>query len=59
MSRTMSSPASLLAPPARTFGPRGPTLGELSDAYLQDYPYGARKRPRRVNPRDNVGNGRV
>ena len=22
-------------------------------------PYGARKRPRRVNPRDNVGDGRV
>ena len=25
------------APPVRTFGPQGPTLGELSDAYLQDY----------------------
>ena len=25
------------APPARTFGPQGPTIGELSDAYLQDY----------------------
>ena len=25
------------APPARTFGPQGPTLGNLSDAYLQDY----------------------
>ena len=25
------------APPARTFGSQGPTLGELSDAYLQDY----------------------
>ena len=24
------------APPARTFGPQGPTLGDLSDAYLQD-----------------------
>ena len=24
-----------------------------------DTPYGARKRPRRVNPRDNVGDGRV
>ena len=24
-------------PPARTFGPQGPTLSELSDAYLQDY----------------------
>ena len=25
------------APRARTFGPQGPTLGDLSDAYLQDY----------------------
>ena len=25
------------APPARTFDSQGPTLGELSDAYLQDY----------------------
>ena len=25
------------ATPARTFGPQGPTLGDLSDAYLQDY----------------------
>ena len=25
------------APPPRTFGPQGPTLGEFSDAYLQDY----------------------
>ena len=25
------------APPARTFTAQGPTLGELSDAYLQDY----------------------
>ena len=24
-------------PPARTFTAQGPTLGELSDAYLQDY----------------------
>ena len=23
--------------PTRTFGPQGPTLGDLSDAYLQDY----------------------
>ena len=23
--------------PARTFGPQGPTLGDLIDAYLQDY----------------------
>ena len=25
------------APPTRTFGPQGPTLGDLSAAYLQDY----------------------
>ena len=25
------------APPPRTFAPQGPTLGDLSDAYLQDY----------------------
>ena len=25
------------APPTRTFGPQGPTLGDLIDAYLQDY----------------------
>ena len=25
------------APPPRTFGPQGPSLGDLSDAYLQDY----------------------
>ena len=25
------------APPPRTFGSQGPTLGDLSDAYLQDY----------------------
>ena len=25
------------APPTRTFGLQGPTLGDLSDAYLQDY----------------------
>ena len=25
------------APPPPTFGPQGPTLGDLSDAYLQDY----------------------
>ena len=25
------------APPPRTFGPQGPTLGALIDAYLQDY----------------------
>ena len=26
-----------MTPPPRTFGPQGPTLGDLSDAYLQDY----------------------
>ena len=25
------------APPPHTFGPQGPTLGDLIDAYLQDY----------------------
>ena len=25
------------APPTRPFGPQGPTLGDLIDAYLQDY----------------------
>ena len=30
-------PAPRAAPPPRTFGPQGPTLGALSDAYLQDY----------------------
>ena len=34
--RTPDTPRAT-APPARTFGPQGPTLGELSDAYLQDY----------------------
>ena len=29
------------APPTRTFGPQGPTLGDLSDAYLQDYQVGS------------------
>ena len=29
------------APPPRTFGPQGPTLGDLSDAYLQDYQVGS------------------
>ena len=26
------------APPPHTFGPQGPTLGDLSDAYLQGLP---------------------
>ena len=30
-------PPRATAPPPRTFGPQGPTLGDLSDAYLQDY----------------------
>ena len=32
---------------------------EFPDKMLAYNPYGARKRPRRVNPRDNVGAGRV
>ena len=31
------TPPRATAPPTRTFGPQGPTLGDLSDAYLQDY----------------------
>ena len=34
---TVTPGDSRAAPPARTFGPQGPTLGDLSDAYLQDY----------------------
>ena len=34
---TPDNPPHATAPPARTSGPQGPTLGELSDAYLQDY----------------------
>ena len=30
-------PPARRAPPPRTFGPQGPTLGDLSDAHLQDY----------------------
>ena len=30
-------PPRATAPPPRTFAPQGPTLGDLSDAYLQDY----------------------
>ena len=30
-------PPPATVPPARTFGPQGPTLGDLIDAYLQDY----------------------
>ena len=34
--RTPGAPRAT-APPAHTFGPQGPTLGALIDAYLQDY----------------------
>ena len=34
---TVTPGDSRAAPSARTFGPQGPTLGDLSDAYLQDY----------------------
>ena len=34
---TTPGDARATAPPPRTFGPQGPTLGDLSDAYLQDY----------------------
>ena len=34
---TVTPGAPRAAPPPRTFGPQGPTLGDLSDAYLQDY----------------------
>ena len=32
-----ATPGAPPATPPRTFGPQGPTLGDLSDAYLQDY----------------------
>ena len=34
---TPRAPPRATAPPPRTFAPQGPTLGDLSDAYLQDY----------------------
>ena len=34
---TVTPGAPRAAPPPRTFGPQGPTLGDLIDAYLQDY----------------------
>ena len=37
VSTTTSGDAHATAPITRTFGPQGPTLGDLSDAYLQDY----------------------
>ena len=36
-STTTSGDSHATAPLTRTFGPQGPTLGDLSDAYLQDY----------------------
>ena len=36
-STTTPADARAAAPLTRTFGPPGPTLGDLSDAYLQDY----------------------
>ena len=36
-STTTPGDARATAPPPRTVGPQGPTLGDLSDAYLQDY----------------------
>ena len=36
-STTTPADARVAAPLTRTFGPQGPTLGDLSDAYLQDY----------------------
>ena len=37
VSTTTPGDARATAPLTRTFGPQGPTLGALSDAYLQDY----------------------
>ena len=37
VSTTTPGDARATAPLTRTFGPQGPTLGDLSDAYLQDY----------------------
>ena len=37
VSTTTPGDARATAPPPRTFGPQGPTLGDLIDAYLQDY----------------------
>ena len=36
VSTTTPGDSRATAPPARTFGPQGPTLGALIDAYLQD-----------------------
>ena len=37
VSTTTPGDSRATAPLTRTFGPQGPTLGDLSDAYLQDY----------------------
>ena len=37
VSTTTPGDARTTAPPPRTFGPQGPNVGDLSDAYLQDY----------------------
>ena len=37
VSTTASGDAHATAPLTCTFGPQGPTLGDLIDAYLQDY----------------------
>ena len=37
VSTTTPGDARATAPPPRTFGPQGPNVGDLSDAYLQDY----------------------
>ena len=36
VSTTTPGDSRATAPPPRTFGRQGPTLGDLSDAYLQD-----------------------
>ena len=43
------------APLTRTFGPQGPTLGDLSDAYLQDY----QVRQFRRRPSQSTARGRT
>ena len=37
VSTTTPGDSRATAPPPRTFGRQGPTLGDLIDAYLQDY----------------------
>ena len=47
----------LVATAETLFGNGGSSAG--AENAERKTPYGARKRPRRVNPRDNVGDGRV